>query len=127
MTLILRAPYPALQTTTLLPSPVWSDQTALKATIKTVRSMNGKRSTYVTSRDGLHKLKWDFRLARHKALELREFIDAYYAGLIQITDHNGYIWVGYLKNNPFEFEGESLAAGWPGDELTSVDIEFEER
>ena len=124
---VIRGPYPTLQTTTLLPSPQFSDQEALRSTVKVVRSMNGTRYTYVTSREGLHKLKWDFRVARHKALELREFIDAYYAGLVQITDHNGDIWVGYLKNNPFEFVGQSRANGWPGDELWTVTLEFEER
>jgi len=124
---IFRAPYPALQTTTLLPSPTFSDQNALKATVKTVRSMNGTRYTYVQSREGLHKLKWDFKLARHKALELREFINSYYGSLIHATDHNNEIWIGYLKNNPFEFSGDSRAAGWPGNELVTASLEFEER
>ena len=124
---VIRAPYPAVQVTTLMPSPQFTDQEALKATVKTMRSMNGNRYTYVMSRDGLQKLKWDFRLSRHKAMELREFIDLYCSGLVQVTDHNGVIWVGYLKNNPFEFTGDSRAADWPGEELSSVTLEFEER
>ena len=124
---VLRAPYPSLQTTTLLPSPRFSDQDALKATVKSARSMNGVQYTHVMSREGLHKLKWDFRLARHKAMELREFINSYYDELIQVTDHNAVIWIGYLKNNPFEFTGDSRAGGWPGEELTTVTLEFEER
>ena len=124
---VLRAPYPSLQTTTLLPSPQFSDQEGLKATVTTMRSMNGTRYTYVTSREGLQKLKWDFRLSRHKAMELREFINTYCSGAIKITDHNDVSWIGYLKNNPFEFSGESRASGWPGDELTKVSLEFEER
>ena len=124
---VLRAPYPSLRTTTLLPSPRFSDQDAIRATVKTVRSMNGAHYTYVMSRDGLHKLKWEFQLSRHKAMELREFIDVYNSELIKITDHNEAVWIGYLKNNPFEFTNDSRAAGWPGDELTSVALEFEER
>lgn len=124
---VLQGPYPSLRTTTLLPSPRFSDQEALKATVKIIRSMNGARYTYVTSREGLHKLKWDFQISRHKAMELREFIDVYYDSIIKATDHNGVIWIGYLKNNPFEFTGDSRAAGWPGEELATVTIEFEER
>ena len=124
---VLRAPYPSLQTTTLLPSPRFSDQEALKATVKTIRTMNGTLYTYVTSRDGLQTLKWDFQLSRHKAMELREFINAYCGGVIKGTDHNDVNWVGYLKNNPFEFNGESRAAGGAWGELTTVTLEFEER
>lgn len=124
---LLRAPYPSLQTTTLLPSPSFGDADNVRGTVKMVRSMNGKLSTYVTSRDGLHKLKWSFKLSRNKALELREFINSYFEVPIQITDHNDVVWVGYLKNNPFEFSGESVAFGWPGDELMSVTLEFEEK
>jgi hypothetical protein len=124
---ILRGPYPSVQTTTLLPSPAFGDSNALKASVSMVRSMNGKLYTYVTSRDEKKKLNWTFRLSRNKALELREFINSYYAGLVQATDHNDVTWVGYLKNNPFEFTGDSRAAGWPGEELMTAVIEFEER
>lgn len=123
---ILKAPYPSLQTSTLLPSPTFSDQNALKATIKTFHSMNGTLYTYVIGRKGMHKLKWTFKLSRYKALELREFIKAYYDTLIKITDHNGDIWIGYLKSNPFEFLGDSIAPSMPGGEMTKVTLEFEE-
>jgi len=127
MTFVLRAPYPAIRTTTLLPSPRFSDQDALRATIQTLRSVDGTLYTYVTSRDGLHKLTWEFRLSRHKAMELREFIEAFNDDIIKVTDHNDVTWIGYLKNNPFEFTGDSRAADWPGEELTTVTLEFEER
>jgi len=124
---ILRAPYPALQTTTLLPSPKFGDNTGLKATVTTMRSMNGTLYTYVQSREEGKKLRWDFELSRDKAKELREFINSYFDVQIHITDHDDVIWIGYLKNNPFEFEGGSRAGGWPGGETMTVTLEFEER
>lgn len=124
---ILRAPYPALNTTTLLPSPSFGDQVNLKATVKTLRTMDGTLHTYITCRDAKHKLKWDFKLSKNKALELREFIKAYNSSVIHITDHENNVWVGYLKNNPFEFTSQSRAGGWPGEELIQVTLEFEEK
>ena len=125
---ILRAPYPGLQTTTLLPSPKFGDSNAVAATVQTLRSMNGTLYTYVISREGRRRLKWDFTLSRNKALELREFINSYFGVLMQATDHNDDIWVGYLKNNPFEFAGASRAGPtWPGEETMTVVLEFEER
>ena len=124
---ILRAPYPSKQTTTVLPSPVFSDQLALKATVQTARSMNGTLYTYVKSRSGKHKLKWEFALSRNKALELREFINSYFASTIEVTDHLDNTWVGYLKNNPFEFDTNERANGWPGNEVVDVSLEFEEK
>jgi hypothetical protein len=89
--------------------------------------MDGTLYTYVKSRNGRKKLRWEFELSRNKSLELREFINSYFDTLIEITDHDGDKWVGYLMNNPFEFTGEGRAAGWPGGESMTVQLEFEER
>jgi len=127
MSFYLRAPYPSLVTTTLLPSPQWGDSKAITGTVTTMRAMDGTLYTYVKSRNGRKKLRWQFELARNKALELREFIDSYYASVIEVTDHDGDKWVGYLVNNPFEFTGSGRAAGWPGNETMTVILEFEEK
>lgn len=90
--------------------------------------MNGTLYTYVKSRNGRMKFQWEFEIARNKALELREFIDSYQGKLIQITDHDGDLWLGYLRSNPFEFTGAGRAgAGWPGGETMNIILEFEER
>jgi hypothetical protein len=89
--------------------------------------MNGTLYTHVKTREGLHKFKWAFKLARDKASELREFIDTYFANRLEVTDHNGDKWVGYLKNNPFEFASQSRAGSFPGNELYVVTLEFEEK
>lgn len=127
MSFFLKAPYPSLYTTTVLPSPKWGDSKALTATVKSLRSMNGTLYTYVKSRNGRRKFQWEFEVARNKALELREFINSYHGVLIQITDHDGDRWLGYLRNNPFEFTAMSRAASWPGGETMSIILEFEEK
>ena len=125
---ILRAPYPAIQTTTVMPSPNWGDTTSLAATVQSMRGTDGTLYTYVKSRSGRKRVKWDFELSRHKAIELREFINAYYGSAIQAVDHDDVSWVGYLKNNPFEFTGAGHAGSWwPGGETMNVTLEFEER
>lgn len=123
----LRAPYPSIQVTTLLPSPTFGDSRALTATVSSMRAMDGTLYTNVKTRSGRKRFQWDFEISRHKAIELRAFINSYYGHCIQATDHNGESWVGYLKNNPFEFVGGGRAAGWPGDETMSITIEFEEK
>lgn len=128
MSFILKAPYPAVRTTTLLPSPKWGDSKALTATVLTMRAIDGTLYTYVKSRNGRKKFQWEFEISRHKALELREFINSYRGALIQVIDHDGDSWVGYLRNNPFEFTGAGRAGdGWPGRETMNITLEFEER
>lgn len=128
MSFILRGPYPAMQTTTLMPSPKWGDSEGLTNTVQSMRAMDGTLYTYVTSRNGREKYRWDFEVSRHKALELREFINSYFGHLIQVTDHNDIVRIGYLRNNPFEFSGAGRAgSSWPGDETMSVTLEFEEQ
>lgn len=127
MSFILKGPYPAVRTTTLLPSPSWGDSKGLTATVTSMRSMNGSVYTYVKSRNGRKKFQWQFEIARNKALELREFLNSYQGKLLQVIDHDGDTWVGYLRSNPFEFSGTGRAVGWPGGESMSITLEFEER
>lgn len=90
--------------------------------------MNGTLYTYVKSRNGRKKFNWEFEIARNKALELRAFINSYRGELIQVIDHDGDTWVGYLRNNPFEFTGGGRAGpNWPGNETMTIILEFEEK
>ena len=66
----MQAPYPTLQTTTLLPSPQFSDQEALLDTVTRKLAMDGTRYAYVKRRGGRRKLKWTFQLSRNKGLEV---------------------------------------------------------
>lgn len=128
MSFILRAPYPGVETTTLLPSPRWGDSKAVSATVQSMRAMDGTLYTYVKSRNGRKRFQWEFEISRNKALELREFIDSYFSRLIHVTDHDGDTWIGYLRSNPFEFTGGGRAGeGWPGGETMIIRLEFEQK
>lgn len=123
----MRAPYPYVTTTTVMPSPRFSDSKALGAIVNRMRAMDGTLYTYVNSKNGRRVYQWSFEMARNKALELREFLDSYHSYKIQVTDHDGTTIVGYVKNNPFDFEGEGRAGpAWPGEETMTITIEFEE-
>lgn len=123
---VLMAPYPQFSVTTLLPSPNFGDSSLIRSSLKTMRATDGTLYTYVISRDRLKKFKWDFTLSLNKSKELSDFIDTYFASKIKITDHEGNVHVGYLKNNPVDFVGKSRAFGWPGEELVSLTLELEE-
>jgi hypothetical protein len=128
MSFILKGPYPAAQTTTLLPSPQFGDSQALAGTVQSARAMDGTIYTYVKSREGRKKFNWQFEVSRHKALELREFINAYQGELIITIDHDGDRRIGYLASNPYELAGAGKAGdGWPGGETMTIIMEFEER
>jgi len=122
----IRAPHPSIQATIALPNPNWGDSVGLASTLQVVRAMDGTRYTYVHSKNGRKRLQWDFTVARHKALELRAFIKAYYRSQVQVLDHNDDTWVGYLINNPFEHAGSGRAIGFPGGETMDITLEFEE-
>jgi hypothetical protein len=125
----LSAPYPLLQTTTLLSNPQFSDQEGLTASVTRKTAMDGTRYTYVKRKNNRRKLKWSFRLTRNKALELRTFIYAYFASYVKIIDHNGRVWIGNFTNNPFEFDTPERAAPaispMPRGEVQTIDLDFE--
>lgn len=125
----LSAPYPSIQTTTLLPNPRLGDQESLTDDVKTKRAMNGTLYTYVQRKGGRRKFQWTFRLTRNKGLELRAFIQSYFASKLRITDHAGRVWVGYFLSNPFEFDTPNRAAPaihpMPLGETQVITIEFE--
>lgn len=124
----LEAPYPALQTITILPNPKFGDSENLKVEVITKRTMDGTRYTYV-KRKGGRKLLWPFKLTRNKGLELRAFIQSYFASTIRVTDHNDRVWIGQFTINPFEFDTPSRAgpaiAPMPRGESQTITLEFE--
>lgn len=124
----LQAPYPSLQTTTILPSPRPGDSEGLRAVVTIKRAMDGTRYTYI-KRKGGRKMQWTFKVTRNKGLELRAFIQSYFASVIVATDHNDRKWIGKFVNNPFEFDTPSRAAPaiapMPRGENQVITIEFE--
>jgi len=123
-----QAPYPGLQTTSLLPNPKFGDSENLTDEVSTKRACDGTLYTYVKRKER-RKLSWTFRLTRNKGLEVRAFIQSYFASKVLVTDHNGRKWVGNFTNNPFEFETNRRAAPaitpMPRGESPRITIEFE--
>ena len=123
----IRAPYPSMHVTVELPSPNWSDSVTLTSSLQVLHSMSGVQYTYVHEKGGRKRLQWDFTLSRHKALELRAFLKVYYRTQMEIIDHSGVSWIGYLTNNPFESAGSGRAVDFPGGETMDITLEFEEK
>ena len=115
----LEAPVPAVETTTLLPNPAFSDSEALVSELSQHRTMVGGLFTYVKSKDDRRKLTMQFQIDRLKGLELRAFCLAYYRSRIRLTDHLDVKWNVYLMNNPFEFDTKI-------GEQQLIQLEFEE-
>ncbi len=126
--LTLQAPYPLLQTTTILPDPKFSDSEGLMIVVTRKLAMDGTKYTYIKNK-GRRKLSWSFRLTRNKALELRAFIQCYFASPIQVTYYNGRVWVGNFVENPFEFDTAESAGPairpLPQGEFVQIQLEFE--
>lgn len=123
---ILQAPYPAAQTTTFLPNPIFGDSVGSLNTFDTKRSMTGVKYTYVKSRDSRKRLLWTFSISHEKALELQDFIDTYNGEQILVSDHVGKVYVGYLTSNPVEFESTARRAHSPGlNTQSQVQLEFQ--
>jgi hypothetical protein len=124
----IAAPYPSLQTTTVLPNPEFGDTEALVGSVARKLAIDGTRYTYVRTSDR-RRFNWTFHLTRNKALELIAFIKAYHTSMVKVEDHNGTVIVGVFRSNPFEIE--TMASARPAitplrlGEQCSVMLEFE--
>jgi hypothetical protein len=117
MSLILQAPVPGINTTTVLPSPGLADVKKRQHELVIFRSINGTKKTSVKS-NPRRQLNFDFTLDRMKAEELKRFIQAFFASKIRLTDSEGDVWEGYLTANPFEFAQPSRSG-------LTIQIQFE--
>jgi len=125
MTTELRAPYPAIETITVLPNPAFGDSEALASSVSIRRSMNGTKRTYV-KKNGRRRLLLDYALSRAKAHELIRFIRQYHSTRLGFQDHLDRLWQGYLIGNPLELETTRRGNGAnPACERVSIRIEFE--
>lgn len=114
----LEAPYPAIVTTSFLPNPQLSNAESLTATLTMKRATDGTLRTYVKTKNGRRKMLWNFVLDRGKALELRAFVLSYHSSQLRVTDHEDRVWLGYIMNNPVEFDGAARGR-------VAVTLEFE--
>ena len=122
------APYPSVAITVLTPNPQFSDGEGLAVSVTRKLAMDGTRYVYIKNK-GRRVLKWSFKLTRNKALELRAFLQSYFASQVRITDHNDRVWIGYFVNNPFEFEAVERAGPairpLPRGESVRIELQFE--
>ncbi len=124
MSVILQAPVPQLETATILPNPEFSDVEAHQHSVIVKRSMNNTKRTYVRSSNRF-LLTYTFRLTRGKALEFEAFVRCYYGSKIKMTNHKDEVWLVNFATNPFDFVGDSRAAGVPGNETMTVTVGLE--
>lgn len=124
MSVLLHAPYPNIETISLLPNPIFSDLENQKSNVSIRRSMNNVVRTYVKKRTN-HDFSYSFRLTRAKALELKAFIESYNRVKILLVNHKDEQWVVNLTNNPFEFNRAGAAHNYPGGEYVTITLEFE--
>lgn len=124
----LEAPYPAVETTSFIPNPDFSDGEGLTSEVQVQHAMDGTVYTTVKSLE-TRKLTWTFSMNRNKALELRAFVTSYHSSKIKITDHRDRVWVGYLTIGVTDFEtpahGGPAVAPMPRGEVQTVSLEFE--
>lgn len=128
MSLIIRGPYPNMKTTLLLPSPKTGNTEGLRASVQTLRTMNGTLYTYKKPKRGRRVFRWDFTTSKEKALEAKEFVRLYAGGLVQSVDYDNVLRIGYININPLDARGDGRASGWSEiAEAVSFTLEFEER
>lgn len=106
------------QTTTLLPNPQWNDSENIMDDMMIKRQLGGGRFTYIKTKDSRRRLVFNFKLSRLKALELRAFIQTYFASPITLTDHLDQLWIGNFTINPFDFTSTNA-------DIIEISLEFE--
>lgn len=121
MSLRLQAPYPAIQTTTLLPNPQKGDVQGRKHAMDVFRAIDGTRRTSVKSNDR-HVLTYTFNLSRAKSLELQAFTHSYFTSKIRIRNHKNETWEGYFASNPIEL---THAGNDGASEFVEVQLQFD--
>lgn len=122
----LGAPYPGVEMYTYLPNPEFSDGENSVGSVEFKRSMSNIRYSYIKSRAQHRRLFFSIVMTRMKALELRAFLLKYPAKKIQLRDHNGEFWLGYITTNPNEFEstGANRSVANVGHSMSRIQLEF---
>jgi hypothetical protein len=118
----ISAPANAPESTILLPNPEWSDTITLPVEIRLKVMNDGTVYSYRSANTGT-SYKWQFRLTRNKALELKDFVKL----------HTDVIWrvIGFgvnglfiLTTNPFTLSNVARGSTPISSETTEVEIEL---
>lgn len=116
---IIQGPFPANTSVLVLPSPLESNTTSLRASVQTVYKMSGARTTYVKRRDGRKRYRWDFVVGNPKAKQAEDYFESN-SGRPVIVSWRDETFIGYPTLNPFEMSGET-------GEYFRLTIELEEK
>jgi hypothetical protein len=121
----IEAPYPALASTVLLPSPEIGNNEGLLAAVRVIKMEDGSRRSFVQNADMKRRYRWTFILSHDKMEEFSDFVERYRGSKFKCTWRER-TFIGKVAINPVEFVGEGRAYGWPGDEAYQVTIELVE-
>lgn len=119
MSFVIQGPFPDNTTVVVLPSPIVTNTEGLRATVQTIRMMDGSARTYVKRKSGRKLYRWEFDIAVVKAREVEDYIISNAGALAQVSWKSD-TYIGYLTLNPLEMRG---AVG----EFFRITIEFEEK
>lgn len=117
----LEAPYPALASTMLLPSPTLGNNMGLLSQVTVIKMMDGSRRSVVKKADGKKTHQWDFTISSDKMEEAADFVQRYRGATIRIT-WRGRVIIGKFGINPVEFRANGRAGGWPGNEAYQMTL-----
>lgn len=102
MSVYLDGPYEASQARIMLPNPQLNDEINPEIEVSIMNAMDGTIYSTVKTSDRLH-LNWDFLLSREKAVELREFVNAYMNGDLRLIDWEDRVYKVKIVNLPLDF------------------------
>lgn len=122
----LEAPYPALASTMLLPSPDMGNNIGLMSQVVVVRMEDGSRRSFVKDGGGKTRHRWSFLMSRDKMEEFVDFVERYRGAEFRATWRERSI-IGKVSLNPVEVSGQGRAGGYPGGEVYETTLEMVEQ
>ena len=125
MPFYIEAPHPTPEVTIVLPNPKFDNTAGMTSNITALYSMDGTVYSYVQKRGSKKKYLWSFSMARDKSDELLNFLQVYGSKRV-LVDWNDTRYMGYIAVNPVELRTTERAGGFPGGELVTMTIEFQE-
>lgn len=107
----------------LLPQPQLANPLGDAATITNKRSITGEMSSFKKT-TGQERFSYTFWLDRAKAFEVRQWVKAYGASLIKITNWRGEVWSGNLITDQPTLQFDSVRIGAAGEKVV-ITLEFQ--
>lgn len=121
----IEAPYPAVASVMLLPSPKIGNNMGLTSQVKVITMMDGSRRSFIKKADDKKRHRWDFVISSDKAEEFADFIERYRAATFRVTWRDEVL-IGKVTLSPVEINGAGRAGGWPGNESYRTTLELVE-